>query len=76
MPPGSRTSTAIPSTATVLEAPSNGADGAFAAMVGRYAAALDRGEDPAAAFGQATDEAGWSTAGSTLAAEPAEGPTS
>jgi bifunctional ADP-heptose synthase (sugar kinase/adenylyltransferase) len=36
--------------ATVLEAPVTDPDGAFADLVGSYAAALDAGSDPAAAF--------------------------
>ena len=75
-PPGSTPSTAIPSTATVLEATTDAADPAFAAMVGRYAAALDRGEDAAAAFEHATNQAGWSAAGAASAAEPAGGASS
>jgi hypothetical protein len=31
-------------------------------MVGRYAAALDRGEDPAIAFAAVTAESGWAPA--------------
>jgi hypothetical protein len=34
----------------VLEAPVTDPDGAFADLVGSYAAALDAGADPAAAF--------------------------
>jgi hypothetical protein len=41
---------ALPSAATILEAPAWDADDAFAALVGAYAAALDRGEEPGAAF--------------------------
>ena len=39
-------------------------DGAFAAMVGTYAAGLDRGEHPRDAFGAAS-----AAVGSTVAAE-------
>jgi sugar/nucleoside kinase (ribokinase family) len=48
--------------ATVLEAPADD-DGAFARLVGGYAAALDRGDDPAEAFAAATGGAGWAPAG-------------
>jgi hypothetical protein len=49
--------------ATLLEAPADDPDGAFAGLVGRYAAALDRGIEPAAAFRAATAEGGWEVAG-------------
>jgi len=53
--------TGLPDDATVLAAPDDGdPDGAFAAMVGTYAAGLDRGDDPKAAF-----EAAAATVGST-----------
>ncbi|HET9344895.1 MAG TPA: hypothetical protein VFO05_04260, partial [Candidatus Limnocylindrales bacterium] len=49
--------------ATVFAPPDDGdPDGAFAAMVGAYAAGLDRGEDPRAAF-----EAAQASVGSTAA---------
>ncbi|MEA2623714.1 MAG: pfkB family carbohydrate kinase [Chloroflexota bacterium] len=44
--------------ATVLEAPEGGR-GPFAGMVGRYAAAIDRGAEPADALGEAARAAGW-----------------
>jgi hypothetical protein len=44
----------LPEDATVLEAPPIDEDAAFAAMVGRYAAALDAGRVPAEAFADAT----------------------
>jgi hypothetical protein len=49
--------------ATLLEAPRDDPDGAFAGLVGRYAAALDRGVAPAEAFRAATAEGGWEVAG-------------
>ena len=49
----------LPDDATVLEAPAIDADGAFAAVVGAYAAALDRGASPADAFASASAESGW-----------------
>jgi hypothetical protein len=53
--------TGLPDDATVLAAPDDGdPDGAFAAMVGTYAAGLDRGDEPKSAF-----EAAVATVGST-----------
>ena len=49
--------------ATLIEAPADDLDGAFAGLVGRYAAALDRGVAPAEAFRAATAEGGWEVAG-------------
>lgn len=49
--------------ATLIEAPADDPDGAFAGLVGRYAAALDRGTPPAEAFRAATAEGGWEAAG-------------
>ncbi len=54
----------LPEDATVLAAPDSEADdaGAFEALVGAYAAALDSGTGPAAAFATAQDATGWETA--------------
>jgi sugar/nucleoside kinase (ribokinase family) len=49
--------------ATVLEPP-EADDGAFARLVGEYAARLDRGETPADAFAAASDAVGWAVAAS------------
>jgi hypothetical protein len=49
----------LPDGATILEAPSKDAEGAFATVVGRYAAALDEGMTPAAAFAAASGATGW-----------------
>ncbi len=49
--------------ATVLEAPPADPDGVFAALVGRFAAALDRGEPAADALRAAVAEGGWEAAG-------------
>ncbi len=46
--------------ATVLEAPDSDPDDVFATVVGAYAAALDRGEEPAEAFATASSAGGWS----------------
>ena len=53
------TAPGAPEEATVLEAPAVDADGAFAAVVGAYAAALDRGASPAEAFATASVGSGW-----------------
>ncbi len=45
--------------ATVLEAPDGDPDDAFAGVVGAYAAALDRGEEPAEAFATVSTAGGW-----------------
>jgi len=50
----------LPDDATVLDPPSDDADGAFASVVGRYAAALSRGTPPADAFAAASAAVGWS----------------
>ena len=51
----------LPSAATVLEMPEED-EGAFSELVGRYAAALDRGEEAAAAWQAALNAGGWETA--------------
>ncbi len=48
--------------ATILEAPEGDPDDAFASVVGGYAAALDRGEEPAEAFATASAAGGWAAA--------------
>jgi sugar/nucleoside kinase (ribokinase family) len=58
--PAGSTGSGVPDDATILEAPSADADGAFAAVVGAYAAALDRGAKPADAFASASIGSGWS----------------
>jgi hypothetical protein len=50
----------LPSAATVLAAPADDPDGAFAGLVGAYAAALDAGVPPAEAFEGALAR-GWET---------------
>lgn len=49
----------LPGDATILERAGDDADGTFAALVGRYVAALDAGEEPRVAFAQAARGAGW-----------------
>jgi hypothetical protein len=51
-----------PGGAIVLEAPEADPGGVFAALVGRLAAAMDRGVDAAEAFRAATAEGGWERA--------------
>lgn len=46
-------------TVTVLAAPAEHDEGAFARLVGTYAAALDAGSDPSAAFSTAVSDVGW-----------------
>ncbi len=55
--PGSKLPPGTPAEATVLVAPVDD-EGAFARLLGTYAAALDRGEDPGTAFAAATSD-GW-----------------
>lgn len=58
-------SSAVPAelaSATVLEAPALDPDGAFARLVGGYAAALDAGASPADAFRSVVSRAGWEAA--------------
>jgi hypothetical protein len=62
VPSGGEPPAGLPDTATVFEAPADDHDDTFAAMVGRFAAALDRGEDPATAFAGVTAESGWAPA--------------
>ncbi len=49
----------LPAAATVIVAPAETDDGAFATLVGAYAAALDGGAAPGPAFAAATQSAGW-----------------
>jgi hypothetical protein len=58
--PAGSNATGVPDDATVLEAPDVDPDGAFGAVVGAYAAALDRGAPPAEAFATASTGSGWS----------------
>jgi sugar/nucleoside kinase (ribokinase family) len=48
--PGAAVPDPVPVDATVIEAPASDPDGAFAALVGRFAAALDEGTAPGDAF--------------------------
>ena len=51
----------VPASATVLEMPAED-EGAFAELVGRYAAALDGGTEPATAWQAALAASGWEAA--------------
>jgi len=54
---------AIPDDATVLDPPAEDVEGAFATLVGRYAAGLDAGTPADRAFADASAAAGWVAAG-------------
>ena len=58
VPPGTN-GRGMPDDATVLESPPADPDGAFAAVIGAYATALDRGASPAEAFATASVGSGW-----------------
>ena len=62
VPPGRLPPVTLPADATVLAAPDVADEGAFAALVGAYAAAVDAGEAPAAAFRTAPGAVGWESA--------------
>jgi hypothetical protein len=49
----------LPSDVVVFESPATDPDGAFAAMVGTFAAALDKGTDPGDAFRASVATDGW-----------------
>ena len=63
VPAGQALPGGLPTEATVLAAPSVADEGVFAALVGAYAAALDLGEAPVAAFRIATSVTGWAGTG-------------
>ncbi len=56
---GTEPSDGLPPDAIVFEAPDDDRDGAFAALVGRFAAALDDGTDAADAFRSSIAAEGW-----------------
>lgn len=58
--PAGSTQSVASDDATVIEAPPSDPDDAFAGIVGAYAAAIDRGEEPAEAFASASSTLGWS----------------
>jgi hypothetical protein len=57
LPPGA-TPPPLPQEATLLEAPAVD-DGSFGRVVGAFAAGLDAGTEPAAAFAEAVRASGW-----------------
>ena len=59
VPDGSPPPAALPAEATLLLRPAIDPDGAFAAMVAGYAVALDRGDEPRAAFAAAQRAGSW-----------------
>ena len=60
--PGHEPPVGLPPEAIVFEAPAEDPDGDFAALVGRFAAALDDGTDAADAFRSSLAEEGWTEA--------------
>ncbi len=54
----------LPGDVNVLESPPTDPDGAFADLVGAFAAALDEGTEPGAAFRRSIASDGWTEAGS------------
>ena len=60
--PGSTVSDDLPPDAIVFEAPATDPDGIFAEFVGSFAAALDDGAEPGAAFRAAITSDGWTEA--------------
>ena len=62
VPAGETEPAGLPPDAIVFEAPDSDPDGVFAAMVGSFAAALDDGDEPAAAFRASVESGGWTPA--------------
>jgi hypothetical protein len=54
----------LPADVVVFESPADDPDGAFADVVGAFAAALDEGTDPGVAFRNSIASDGWTEAGS------------
>jgi hypothetical protein len=63
LPDGATVPLGMPQSATVLAGPAADPDGAFAAVVGTFAAALDRGDEPGEAFRATLAADGWSPVG-------------
>ena len=59
--PGAAAPDGLPPDAIVFEAPDTDPDGVFASFVGSFAAALDDGDEPAAAFRSSIEADGWTT---------------
>jgi hypothetical protein len=54
----------LPGEVTVFESPQSDPDGAFADLVGTFAASIDQGTEPGAAFRSSIASDGWTEAGS------------
>ena len=54
----------LPSEVIVFESPQSDPDGAFADLVGTFAASIDEGTEPAEAFRSSIASDGWTEAGS------------
>lgn len=57
--PGEAVPDGLPPDVIVFEAPDTDSDGAFASLVGAFAAALDDGDDPGEAFRSSIETDGW-----------------
>jgi hypothetical protein len=55
--------TGLPDDVVVFESPASDPDGAFADLVGAFAASLDEGTEPGAAFRSSIASDGWTEAG-------------
>ena len=64
----------LPTDAVVFEAPDSDPDGVFATLVGHFAAGLDDGVEPEAAFKASIGSDGWSEAVEAMRAEAPEAP--
>ena len=62
VPAGAPVSDGLPSDVVAFEAPAADPDGAFAALVGQFAADLDQGVDPGEAFRTSVATDGWTVA--------------
>jgi sugar/nucleoside kinase (ribokinase family) len=60
---GSTAPDGLPSDASVFEAPERDPDGVFAELIGGFAAALDEGTEPGAAFRSSLASEGWTEPG-------------
>ena len=63
VPAGQSLPTGLPDDVVVFESPATDPDGAFADLVGTFAASLDEGTEPGAAFRSSIASDGWTEAG-------------
>jgi hypothetical protein len=63
VPAGETAPDGLPADVVVFESPATDPDGAFADLVGAFAAALDEGTEPGAAFRSSIASDGWTEAG-------------